>query len=66
MLLKYAFGDCTKGVYLYTRADGKLFNIANLDSKTKVSTVLIRALLFADDVALVSHTKTQLQHFKNT
>ena len=28
MLLQYAFKDCSEGVYIHTRADGKLFNIA--------------------------------------
>ena len=27
MLLQYAFADCSEGVYIRTRADGKLFNI---------------------------------------
>ena len=35
MLLQYAFVDCTEGVYIRTRSDGKLFNIARLHAKTK-------------------------------
>jgi hypothetical protein len=42
MLLQYAFKDCNEGVFLRTRSDGKLFNIARLRAKTKVSRVLIR------------------------
>lgn len=61
MLLKYAFKDCSEGVYIHTRADGKLFNIARLRAKTKVTEVLIRELLFADDAALTSHTEDGLR-----
>ena len=57
MLLQYAFKDCSEGVYIHTRADGKLFNIARLRAKTKVTEVLIREMLFADDAALASHTR---------
>ncbi|GAA6071721.1 uncharacterized protein LOC117871822, partial [Tachysurus ichikawai] len=61
MLLQYAFKDCSEGVYIHTRTDGKLFNIARLRAKTKVTEVLIRELLFADDAALTSHTEDGLQ-----
>lgn len=61
MLLQYAFDDCTEGIYIRTRADGKLFNLARLRAKTKVMEVLIRELLFADDAALTSHTEDGLQ-----
>ena len=46
MLLQYAFVDCTEGVYVRTRSDGKLFNITRLRAKTKAYVVLIRELLF--------------------
>ncbi|GAA6072583.1 RNA-directed DNA polymerase from mobile element jockey-like [Tachysurus ichikawai] len=62
MLLQYAFKDRSEGVYIHTRTDGKLFNnIARLRAKTKVTEVLIRELLFADDAALTSHTEDGLQ-----
>ncbi len=61
MLLQYAFKDCHKGVYIHTRTGGKLFNIARLRAKTKVTEVLIREMLFADDAALTSHTVDGLQ-----
>ncbi|XP_047475415.1 uncharacterized protein LOC125029522 [Penaeus chinensis] len=61
MLLQYAFKDCSEGVYIHTRADGKLLNIARLRAKTKVREVLIREMLFADDAALASHTEEGLQ-----
>ena len=61
MLLQYAFADCEEGIFIRTRADGKLFNIARLRAKTKVREVLIREMLFADDAALTSHTEAGLQ-----
>ena len=61
MLLHYAFADCSEGVYIRTRSDGKLFNIARLRTKTKTLKVLIRELLFADDAALASHSEAGLQ-----
>ncbi|XP_047490913.1 uncharacterized protein LOC125040403 [Penaeus chinensis] len=61
MLLQYAFKDCSEGVYIHTRADGKLLYIARLRAKTKVREVLIREMLFADDAALASHTEEGLQ-----
>jgi hypothetical protein len=61
MLLHHAFKDSTEGVYIHTRLDGKLYNIARLRAKTKVRMVLIREMLFADDAALVSHTEDGLQ-----
>ena len=61
MLLQYAFKDCSEGVYIHTRSDGKLFNMARLRAKTKVTKVLIREMLFADDAALTSHTEDGLQ-----
>ncbi|XP_016368572.1 RNA-directed DNA polymerase from mobile element jockey-like [Sinocyclocheilus rhinocerous] len=61
MLLKHAFGTATEGVYLHTRSDGRLFNLARLKAKTKVHKAIIRDLLFADDAAIISHTEQQLQ-----
>ena len=65
LLLQYAFSDCDEGVYLYTRTDGKLSNIARLRAKTKVRLILIRELLFADDAAHVSHSVIGLQRLVN-
>ena len=61
MVLKHAFGTSTEGVYLHTRSDGRLFNLARLRAKTKIREVLIRDLLFADDAAVTSHTEQDLQ-----
>ncbi|KAL8601071.1 hypothetical protein ACOMHN_040772 [Nucella lapillus] len=56
LLLKHAFRILTEGVYLHTRAFGRLFNLARLRAKTKVRETLIRDTLFADDAAVTSHT----------
>ena len=61
MLFQYAFKDCSEGVYIHSRADSKLFNIAHCPAKTKVREVLIREMLFAGDAALTSHTESGLQ-----
>ena len=61
MLLKHAFDTTTGGIYLRTRSDGRLFNLARLRAKTKVRKVLIRDMLFADDAAVATHTQEELQ-----
>ncbi len=62
MLLSHAFHD---GVYLHTRSDGCLFNLARLRAKTKVRAVTIREALFADNAALATHTEPVLQRLVN-
>ena len=57
LVLSYAFGPSTKGVYLHTRTDGELLNVTCLRAKTKVRRVAIRKMLFADDAALATHTR---------
>ena len=61
LLLYHAFDSSTKGVYIHTRHDGKLYNLARLRAKTKITCVLLREMLFADDAALASHTHDGLQ-----
>ena len=55
----------SEGVNIHTRVDGSLYNISRLCAKSKVETVLIRELLYADDAALTSHTEIGLQQFVN-
>ena len=62
VLLKHAFRTTNVGILLRSRTDGKLFNLARLRSKTKVSQVLLRDFLFADDAALVAHSYVDLQN----
>ena len=61
VLLRHAFGTAREGVYLHTRSDGRLFNLARLRAKTKVREVLIRDMLFADDAAVATHDQAELQ-----
>ena len=61
LLLKHAFWTATEGLYLHTRSDGRLFNLARLRAKTKVCKITVRDLLFADDAAVTTHTIQDLQ-----
>ena len=61
LLLKHTFGTSSDGVYLHTRTNGHLFNIARLRSKSKISKVTVRDLLYADDASIASHTQDGLQ-----
>jgi len=61
MLLKHAFGMLREGIYLRTRSDGRLFNLARLRAKIKVREALIRDMLFAYDAAVATHTQRELQ-----
>ena len=59
--LKHAFGTLTQGIYMHTRSDGKLYNIARLRAKTKIRKTTIRDVLFVDDAAVTAHTEHDLQ-----
>ena len=65
LLLRYAFRQSEDGIYLHSRSDGGLFNLARLRAKTKIRKVLIREMLFADDAALTAHTEAALQELIN-
>ena len=41
--------NLSKGVYIRTRSDGKLFNVARLKASTKTREVCVRELLYADE-----------------
>ena len=55
LLLSHAFDSSTDGVYR------QLFSVARLRTKTKVKTVLVLDMLFADDPALATHSETAMQ-----
>ena len=61
LLLRQAFGTAQEGIYLWTRSDCSLFNLACLKVRTKVCEALIRDMLFADDAAVMTHTQRELQ-----
>ena len=66
VLLSHAFTPSSDGVYLHTRSDGKLFSLPRLCAKTKVTEILIREMLFADDAALATHTEDGLQRLTDS
>ena len=50
-----------KSVFLRTRTDGKLFNLARLRAHTKTQEMCIRELLYADDSAPVASNAVDIQ-----
>ncbi|XP_047485900.1 uncharacterized protein LOC125036983 [Penaeus chinensis] len=61
LVLRHAFSASQDGIYLRTRSDSRLFNLARLRAKTKVREAIIRDLLFADDAVVAAHTQEELQ-----
>ena len=61
VVLRHAFGTSTEGIYLRSRSDGRLFNLARLKAKSKTREVTIRDMLFADDAAVCTHSEDHLQ-----
>ncbi|XP_014775124.1 uncharacterized protein LOC106872601 [Octopus bimaculoides] len=57
LLLSNAFETSEDGMFLNSRNDGQLFNLLRLRANTKIRSILIKEMLFADDAALVSHTE---------
>ena len=62
----FALNQSEDGVYCLTRTNGNLFNLARLRAKTKVRSVLIREMLFADDAAVTAHTEEALQRLSSS
>ena len=60
-MIKEAFKNCDLGVRVRHRHDGGLFNPRRLKARTKVSYVLIRELLYADDCALACLSEEEAQ-----
>ena len=65
LLLRHVFGSTTEGIYLRTRSDERLLNLARLEAMTKVREYLVRDMLFADDTAIVPHAQRELQSLMN-
>ena len=59
-MLSHAVRDLEKGVYIWYRFDGSLFDVCRLTAKTKCSRDLLQEALFADDCALVAHDHSDL------
>ena len=60
LLLKHVLDTTTQGIYIRTRSDDRLFDLARLRAKTKVRKDIIRDTLFADDAAVAIHTQEEL------
>lgn len=61
LVLETVESNLSKGVYIRTRSDSKLFNLARLKASTKTREVCVRVLLYADDSALVSTNAKDMQ-----
>ena len=64
-MLHDAFRNCNSGAMIRLRSNGGLFNLHRLKARTKVSSLLLRELLFADDCALITHNEDELQSILN-
>ena len=60
-MLDEAFRDMGDGIYIQSRQNADLFNVAHFRAKTKTTRILMRELLFADDSALVAHSAEEMQ-----
>ena len=58
-MLDEAFRDMGDGVYIQSRHSA---DVAHFRSKTKTTRILMRELLFADDIALVAHSAEEMQN----
>ena len=60
-MLEEAFRDMGDGVYIQSRPNADIFTVAHFRAKTKITNLLARELLFADDRALISHSAEEIQ-----
>ncbi|KAG6925867.1 hypothetical protein G0U57_013140, partial [Chelydra serpentina] len=60
-VLNHATDGLNRGIYIRYRHDGSVFTLTRLKAKTKVTELLIREALFADDCAFLAHTEGDLQ-----
>ena len=60
-MLDVAFKDTSEGIYIRTRKDPDLFNVAQFKAKSKTSVKVVREMLLADDIALVAHSAEYMQ-----
>ena len=64
-MLYDAFRNCNSGAMIRLRSNSSLFNLQRLKARTKVSLLLLRERLFADDCALIAHNEDELQSILN-
>ena len=60
-LLSTVSEHISAGVFIRTRSDGKLFKLARLNASRNTRELCIRELLFADNAAIVAHTKEDIR-----
>ncbi|XP_068703865.1 uncharacterized protein [Montipora foliosa] len=60
-MLEVAFKDTSEGVYIQTRKEADLFNVAQFKAKSKTSIKIVTEMLYADDSALVAHSVEDMQ-----
>ena len=60
-----AFYENSDGIYNRYQTSGSVFNVRRLLSQRKVSSSLVRGLLYADDCDIVAHSEDELQYFMN-
>ena len=60
-MLDEAFRHMGDGVYIQSRQNTDLFNVAQFRAKTKTIRILMRELLFVDDSTLVAHSAEEMQ-----
>ena len=60
-MLTDAFKECDAGFPIRYRFDSKLFNLRQLQAKTKVQTDMLDILLYADDLAENAKSETKMQ-----
>ena len=60
-----AFNKNSNGIYIRYRTSGSVYNVRRLLSQTKVSSSLVRELLYVDDCDIAAHSEYELQCFMN-
>ena len=64
-MLHNAFRKYNSGAMIRDRSNGGLLNPQRLKARTKVSLLLLRELLFADDCALIARNEDELRSILN-
>ena len=60
-MLEEAFRDMGDGIYIQSRQNADLFTVAHFRAKTKNTNILVRELIFADDITLIAHSAEEIQ-----
>ena len=61
-----SFEDCPQGVLIQFHTDCSVLNLQRLKAKSRITEILLRDLLFADDCALFSHNLEDVQFIFNS